>query len=161
MLYTFSVREIGPQPIVSIRERHPADQMPAFLGETFGSLFGRLHELGVPPVGAPFVIYHEFGSEAIDAEVCIPVGRIVNDAIEVASRELPPTTVVRTVHVGPYTELGGAYDALTDWIRAHATEAAGPVRERYLNGPGDGVEPAAYVTEVEMPIVAERIAVGA
>lgn len=161
MLYEFTVRDVGPQPIVSIRERHPADQMPAFLGQTFGALFGRLHDLRVPPAGPPFVIYHEFGGDAIDAEVCVPVGRVVTAAIEVASRELPAATVVRTVHVGPYTELGGAYDALTDWIRAHGTEAAGPVRERYLNGPGDGVEPAAYLTEIEIPIVAERIAVGA
>ncbi len=68
-------------------------------------------------------------------------------------------TVARTLHVGPYEALGGAYDAVTDWIRGRGFELAGPMRERYLNGPGDNVTPAEYRTEVEIPVVAAAASV--
>jgi effector-binding domain-containing protein len=161
MDYRFTIHEIDPQPIVSIRERHAMADMPAFLGQSFGSLFTRLGQLGIPAAGPPFVIYHAFGPELIDAEVCVPVDEVIAGPDDVTSRELPAATVVRTLHVGPYEKLGTAYEALTDWIAIHGTEASGPVRERYLNGPGDGAAPSDYRTEVEMPVIAERIAVRA
>ena len=157
MDYHFGTHEVAPQPIVSIRERHLTSDMPRFLGESFGILFGRLEEVGIRPAGPPFAIYHEFGKDTIDAEVCVPVPAIVVGGDVFESHELPAATVVRTIHVGPYTELGGAYEAINGWIEAHDMRATGPVRERYLNGPGDGLEPAAYVTEVEIPILPARI----
>jgi effector-binding domain-containing protein len=159
MDYSFSILDTAPQPIVSIRERHATGELPAFIARTFGSLFQRLGEIGSAPAGPPFVIYHEFTPDTIDAEVCVPVGRVLPGFDAFASRVLPASIVVRTVHVGPYDELGAAYEAMTDWIRTHGAETAGPVRERYLNGPGDGVRPAAYRTEVEMPIVRARVSV--
>ena len=159
MEYAIDIHETSAQPIVSIRERHGTEQIPAFLGRTIGTLFGRLSELGEPPAGPPFVIYHEFGADSIDAEVCVPVSTLVGGGRGVESRELPAGSVVRTTHVGPYGELGGAYDALTSWIDMHESKAAGPVRERYLNGPGDGVQPDGYVTEIEVPIVVEGVPV--
>jgi effector-binding domain-containing protein len=159
MDYQFGIHEMAPQPIASIRERRPGSDMPQFMGQAFGVLFRRLEELGIRPAGPPFAIYHEFGHDSIDVEICVPVKAIVVGGDVFESRELPATTVVRTLHVGPYDELGGAYDAITGWIETHGTRPAGPVRERYLNGPGDGVEPAAYATEVEMPIVAEPLLV--
>jgi effector-binding domain-containing protein len=107
------------------------------------------------------VIYHAFGPETIDAEVCVPVDALVAGTDVLMSRVLPAATVVRTLHVGPYEQLGTAYEALTDWIATHWTDASGPVRERYLNGPGDGATPSEYRTEVEMPVLAERIAIRA
>jgi effector-binding domain-containing protein len=161
MDYRMTIHEVDPQPIVSIRERHPMSEIPAFMGRTFGVLFTRLGQQGIPPAGPPFVIYHEFGPETVDAEVCVPVGTVIAATADMVSRELPAATVVRTLHVGPYEELGAAYEALNDWIALHGTEASGPPRERYLNGPGEGAAPADYRTELEMPVIAERIALPA
>jgi effector-binding domain-containing protein len=85
----------------------------------------------------------------------------VSAAGRIQDRVLPAMTVATTLHIGPYEEFGHAYAALTDWIDLHHAETAGPVRERYLNGPGDGVAPAEYRTEVEMPIVAPPVLVPA
>jgi effector-binding domain-containing protein len=162
MEYQITTQTIDPQPIVSIRERHPMSEIPTFLGRGFGVLFGQLGRLGIPPAGPPFVIYHAFGPETFDAEVCVPTQRVLDGTADgVTSRELPAVTVARTLHVGPYEGLATAYEALTDWIATHGTEATGPVRERYLNGPGDGAAPADYRTEIEMPVIAERIVVHA
>lgn len=154
MEYQIALHEFETQPIISIRGRHAQAEIPAFLGRSFGLLFGHLKLLGVDPAGPPFVIYHAFGPAGMDAEVCVPVASPVSATGGVEGRVLPAVTVARTLHVGPYEDLGGAYDAVTDWIRGRGFELAGPMRERYLNGPGENVSPAEYQTEVEIPVVA-------
>ena len=164
MKYVIATREIEPQPILSIRDRRPAPSLPQFLGQSFDALFSRLGLLGVEPAGPPFVIYHEFGPDDIDAEVCVPIATGVTATGGIHDRVLPPITVATTLHVGPYEELETAYGALTTWIGENGFEAAGPLQERYLNGPGGpGVDvlPADYRTEVEIPIVPAAAAVPA
>ena len=161
MEYVIATRELAPQDVFSIRDRIPPTEIPAFLQGAFAELFGRLGLLGVPPAGHPFVIYHAFGPSEMDAEVCVPVAQPATATGRIQSRELPAATVVRTLHVGPYDELGAAYRALTDWIERNGFEASGPVQERYLNGPGDGVSPADFRTEVEIPVVRAAAAIPA
>jgi effector-binding domain-containing protein len=70
----------------------------------------------------------------------------------IGSRMLPAATVARTLHIGPYQGLVAAYAAITDWIRDSDWHAAGPVQERYINGPGSTTPTDDYRTEVEIPI---------
>jgi effector-binding domain-containing protein len=153
MTYDITRREVGDQPVVSIRDRVAASDMPAFIGRAFGELYGRLQVLAVPPTGEPLVLYHEFGPDGIDAEVCVPYAGDITASGRIASRVLPAATVAETLHVGPYDELPAAYAALSGWIAEHGLESVGPVRERYLNAPGPGVSPADYRTVIQMPIV--------
>lgn len=159
MGYTIVTRELAPQAIVSTRDRRPKDDIPAFLGASIGELFGRLGLLGVEPAGPPFVLYHEFGPDEIDAEACVPVMQIDADSGTVQARVLPAVTVASTLHVGRYEDLGAAYAALTDWIASHGFDIAGAVQERYLNGPGDQLRPEDYRTEVEIPVTPKAAAV--
>jgi effector-binding domain-containing protein len=151
--YQIVTRDLAQQSIISIRDRHRQSELPAFLGWAFGDLFSHLKVLGVEPAGPPFVIYHAFGPDDIDAEVCVPVSQPVTASGRSESRVLPAMTVARTLHVGPYEALGSAYAAVNDWTAIHGFEAAGPMRERYLNGPGEAASPADYRTEIEIPIV--------
>jgi effector-binding domain-containing protein len=157
MDYVVSTREVPEQPIISIRERIGPSEISSFLGRSFADLYGHVGLLGVAPSGHPFVIYHEFGTEAIDAEVCVPLAHEIRASGRIESRILEPATVAQTLHVGPYDELHVAYGALNVWIRDHDFEVAGPVRERYLNGPDTVRSPSGYRTEIEMPIVPVRI----
>ncbi len=161
MEYVIAKRELGPQSVFAIRGRHAASDLPAFLGGAFAELFGRLGLLGVAPAGHPFVVYHAFGPADIDAEVCVPITEAAPAAGRIHSRDIPSMTVASTLHVGPYEELGGAYRTLTEWINRNGFAPAGPVQERYLNGPDDHVSPAEYRTEIEVPILPAAVAVPA
>lgn len=161
MEYVIATRELGAQDVFSIRDRLAPTEIPTFLQGAFGELFGRLGLLGVEPAGHPFVIYHAFGPSEMDAEVCVPIAQPASATGRMVSRQLPALTVARTLHVGPYEELGAAYRALTDWIERNGFQTSGPVQERYLNGPGEGVGPAEFRTEVEIPIVRAAAAVPA
>lgn len=159
MTYPIATHDLEAQPVISIRGRHPQTEIPAFLGRTFGELFGQLKILGVTPSGPPLVIYHEFGPTDIDAEVCVPIGRDVSATGTARTRILPAVTVVRTLHVGPYEALDAAYKALNVWVALQDLTVAGPVQERYLNGPGDTGSQAEYQTEIEQPVVPKGVPV--
>lgn len=159
MDYMITTHHVEPQPIVSIRDRRKQDALPGFIKTAIPELLGRLRLLGVGPSDPPFVIYHDFGAEGIDAEVSVPIGEPVVAAGRIESRVIPAMTVARAVHVGPYEQLGDAYAALWNWIRRHELEAAGSIQERYLKGPGDRVASSEYQTEIEMPVVPLVVAV--
>ena len=83
----------------------------------------------------------------------MPVPQAVAPERRIQSRTLPAMTVARTLHVGRYEDLGAAYGAVSAWVTRHGFEGAGPLQERYLDGPGDGSAPSGYRTEIEMPII--------
>ena len=153
MDYLIATHHVEPQAIVSIRDRRKQDDLPGFLKASIPSLLSRLRLLGVVPSGPPFVIYHDFGAQGIDAEVSVPISEPIAATGKVESRVLPAMTVAWTVHQGPYQNIAEAYTALWNWVRSHGFQVAGPVQERYLIGPGERVAPSQYRTEIEMPIV--------
>jgi hypothetical protein len=55
-------------------------------------------------------------------------------------------------HRGPYEELGIAQHAIVAWIEEHGREAAGPMREIYIDDPAE-VDQARLRTEVGIPLV--------
>lgn len=152
MAYEMSVVDVPETHVIAIRGAHPAADVPAFIGTAFDDLFGHLGRLGIEPAGPPFVLYHAFGPHGVDADVCVPVAGPIATGGRIETHLLPPATCVRTLHVGPYAALSGAYAALTEWVDDHAFRPDGPVRERYLNGPGDTTTPDEYRTEIEMPV---------
>jgi effector-binding domain-containing protein len=156
--YQITTRQVPSQAIVSIRGCRPTDDLPAFIQTAFPELYGRLQRAEVSPAGPPFVIYHEFGADGIDAEVSVPVAVPIAATTKVASRVLPAMTVAHTLHIGPYEKLSEAYRAVSTWITDHGFAVAGPIEERYLNGPGDRVASTEYQTEILMPIVPVAVA---
>jgi effector-binding domain-containing protein len=161
MRYEVSTLDLPEQPIVSIRQHLPTVDMPGFFGQSYQELYMLLGELGVQGTGAPFVIYHAFGPGDVDAEVAVPVGFLVTfpaaQADRMISRVLPAGTVARTLHQGPYDQLGTAYTELTEWVGDHGFEAVGPARERYLNEPGPDLSPADYLTEIDIPVTTAKV----
>ncbi len=160
MRYEVSTHEVPDQPILSVRQRLPMADLPGFIGQSYQEMYRHLGELGVEPSGAPLVIYHAFGPGDVDAEVSVPVAYPVEASGRMTSRVLPAGTVARTLHQGPYNELGAAYTELTEWVGDHGFEAVGPASERYLNEPGPDVLPTGYLTEIDIPVAPAKVAAG-
>ena len=153
MDYLLGTHEVGPQRIASIRSRCNQAALPGFIKTGMRGAPRNASRPRCRPRGPPFVIYHDFGAGGIDAEVSVPIGAPIAPAGRIATRIMPTMTVARAVHVGPYEDLRHAYSALWKWIRCHELETAGPIQERYLNGPGDTLTTGDYRTEIEMPVV--------
>jgi effector-binding domain-containing protein len=153
MSYEVTVKELQPQQVVSIRLRG-LSTIGEVMGPTLGELFEYVGKSGGFPAGPPFCIYHDTEAKGDDMEydVCIPVGQPLTATGRIDAYELPGGPAAATMHVGPYTDVGGAYQALMGWIQAHGHETAGPPREIYLTDPNQVEDPAQLRTEVLWPI---------
>ena len=153
MTYEMSVVDVPEMRVIAIRGTHRREDVP------------RLHRHRIRrPVRSPRPARHarrrgprsscitRSARDGVDADVCVPVAGPVDAGGRIETHVLPPCTCVRTLHVGPYAALSGAYTELSEWVDDHAFRPEGPVRERYLNGPGDTTTPGEYRTEIEMPV---------
>lgn len=65
---------------------------------------------------------------------------------------LPAVELAVTVHEGEHDGVDVTYGELGAWVTRNALTVAGPVRERYLVGPRDTDDSAAWRTEIGWPV---------
>lgn len=150
--YEVVVKKVDRQKVASVR-----DVIPTYgdVGQLFGEVFGYLGSQGVAPVGPPLAIYHdgEYREKDVDAEVAVPVADKVSGKGRVKSKELPAVArMACVIHHGGYDSISQAYNAIMTWIDKNGYRITDHDREIYLVGPGPGVDPASYVTEIQLPV---------
>jgi effector-binding domain-containing protein len=152
MDYDIEIKELPAQPAVAIRETATAKGLGPAMRELYPVVGAFLEKRGVQPAGPSFGIYHSFSDEEVDFEAGFPVSEPVEGEGRVRSIELPATRAAVAVHVGPYTTISQAHDALDAWIHGRGHDHATDVREVYLVGPGDSEDSAEWRTEVIYPL---------
>jgi len=155
MNYEVHVKQLTPQVVVTERRRATLKQ----LGHAMHSALAKVANAVEPPSatsGAPFAVYYNepFRPEDIDVEMGLPVNADakVTESHDVHRRVIAGGPVAYTLHVGPYSSIGAAYDALYAWVAEHGHVRTGPPREIYIVGPSQGAKPHEYRTEIEVPI---------
>ena len=144
--YEVKSREIGSQRVATVRERVPTAAIGRAMGKGFMEVVRAVETAGAEIDGLPFAIHHIVSPEEIDVELGFPVIGTV-EAGRVHTTTLDGGLVACTVHMGPYEEVGGAYEAVSGWVQLHGKRVIGAPREVYLNEPAEGVVP---LTEVQM-----------
>ncbi len=150
--YEVVLKKIEPIQAACLR-----DVVPNYgsVGRLLGELFGELNQKSFAPAGPPIALYYdeEYREQDVDVEVAVPVGGSPQAAGErVTFRDLPAGEMASLVRRGPYDDFSPAYQALMGWIQENGYRIAGPNREIYLQGPGEGIDPADYVTEIQFPV---------
>jgi hypothetical protein len=135
--------------------------VPAAVDRAFPQLFAWLGQHGVEPTGPPFIRYHEVddAGEPLGLDVGAPLPGHHEGGGAVRADILPAGRYITQVHVGPYThatvpDLGGARDALRDWIETRAI-ASGCLIEHYRVGPPLESDWTKWETELACLIVEE------
>jgi effector-binding domain-containing protein len=144
--YDVKSREIEPQRVATIRVRVPMTAIGRAMGEGFGEVAQAVETAGAEIDGMPFAIHHNMTPDEVDVELGFPVIGDV-DLGRVHTATLDGGLAACTVHMGPYEEVGSAYEAVSGWVQLHGKRVIGPPREVYLNEPAEGVVP---LTEVQM-----------
>lgn len=67
-------------------------------------------------------------------------------------REIPPTTVISVMHLGPYEPLHLAHQAAIGWARAQGFSFTDSGREFFLVDSDDCADPNEFRTEVQYPV---------
>ena len=109
----------------------------------------------------PFTIYYddEYRDKEVDAEVAVPLRYAIQENELIRVRQLPRlSSLACVVHVGEYSDVYQAYNALLAWIEANEYRMTGPIREVYLRYGADGLDfelPATYLGDNENEYVTE------
>ncbi len=156
MTNTTRTRPAATPQIVEQPERQAAvvriegsvEQLPELMGEAFRLTENAITKSGAVVAGMPFARYLGFG-ELVIAEVGFPFDGTLVPADRVHQITLPGGRLVTTTHVGPYDQLGEAWERTTAWMGEHEFVTDGPGWECYLTGPD---EPGRPVTDIFWPI---------
>ncbi|NKQ37697.1 MAG: MerR family DNA-binding protein [Chloroflexi bacterium] len=150
--YGVVIKQVDKMQIASLRDIVANYQS---LGPLCEALFGTLGQHGIAPAGPTMAIYFddEYKESDVDVEAAVPVVGGTLPAGHVVIRELPGAEMASLMRQGPYDDFTPAYQVLMGWIEANGYRIIGPNRELYLSGPGEGVDPAEYVTEIQFPVM--------
>jgi DNA-binding transcriptional MerR regulator len=147
------VKEIEAVEGLGVRDTVPAiDQIGGLIQDAFAGMGPALGNL----TGPPMAVYYdeEFTGADVDVEMVFPTSGAQEPRRTPAGRNLAGTRVAggsmaALVFVGPYEQIGEAYQAMGTWLEEHGRRIAGPVCELYLTDPN---QPGPPVTEIRMPI---------
>ncbi len=123
------------------------------VGTAIQQLLAQATGSGLRSAGPPEVSYlNEVTSTPLRIAVELPVTGRVMDAKGVYHRA--GCQLARTIHRGPYEQIGEAHRAVADWAASNGYHVSGPPTEVYLAGPEAGREPQEYLTEILLPVAA-------
>ena len=163
--YDVIVRDIEPELAAAYREVAADDdsiQQMFDMVETYVAGFD-----GARADEPPFSIYYddEYREKDMDVEVAVPLKYPIPESELIRVRQLPRlSNVACVVHVGEYSDIYQAYNALLAWIEANGYRMTGPIREVYLRYGVEGLDfelPPTYLANDKHEYVTElQLSVG-
>jgi len=150
--YDVVIKKVEEIKTASVRDVVP---LPSEQGGLWDELEGYLAMNRVRPIGACFTLYHddEFKERDWDLEVCEPIDAELMESKRVKVYTLPASTLACTLHNGPFTTIGEAYNAIGKWITDNGYCITGPCREVYLRPSKNGSQnDPETVTEIQFPV---------
>jgi len=151
MEYRCELLDRPAQPALVIRTRTPVQSLPQVVGQAYGAIMQYAGQMGLQPTGAPFVAYHNMDMADLDMEIGFPFAQKPAGKGNIVAGEIPGGKAAACLHVGPYDQLGAAYEALSRWIQANGYEPVGVAYEFYLNDP-QVTPPAELQTRLMFPL---------
>ncbi len=146
--FTVSEKEVPDMLVAGLRWKGRYDETGRTIQQV-GKLAGRYIR------GKPLNLYYdgEYKDEGADIESCFPVGEMTG-AGALSVHRLPGGRCAYLIHKGPYDQLGRSYARLMEYLQKRGYEAAVPIREVYLKGPGMIFRgnPRNYLTEIQIMI---------
>jgi DNA-binding transcriptional MerR regulator len=162
--YDVVLRDVEPELVATYREvaadddriQHMFDMVETYVAGFDGSRADK----------PPFSIYYdeEYRDKNMDVEVAVPLKYGILETETIRVRQHPRlSNVACVVHVGEYSNIYQAYNALLSWIEANGYRMTGPIREVYLRYGADGLDfelpqtylgndKHEYVTELQLPL---------
>ena len=151
MEYEVTVKEVAPERFAGVRGTYRIAELGEVMGREFGRIMAAMTAQGVRPSGGALTVYHGWTEDTVDAEIAFTVDGDFAPQGDVRPGMLPGGEVAFTVHVGPYDQIGAAYEAIQHHAKANDLVLANTMWERYLTDPAVEPDLSKHVTEVFWP----------
>ena len=135
MSFKCELVELTSRPALTIRTRITAQEIPQVFGDGFYEIGKYLEEVKAPLPDTAFAIYYNMDMQDLDIEFGVPLSQSLNGKDQIQASETPGGKSASCIHIGPYSEVEAAYNALFKWIKDNGYEPAGVAYEIYLNDP--------------------------
>ena len=144
------LKEVGPQWIVSLREKIATYSV---VGGLFGKLYGSLGSAAAEGHGMALFHDTDYREQNVDVEAGVCTKQQMRVAEPLTCRQLPATTVASVVHHGAFNRVAEAYGDLLRWIEANGYGPCGPTREIFLHVETPvSRDDERNVTEIQVPV---------
>ncbi len=145
------IKKVERCKVAAIEEQGSFDK----IGSIFGELYGWISKKNIGLSGPPFGIYYDDPSKTdfkkCRYEICVPIKGDVEGNERIKIKEIPNMEVACTIHKGPYSQVGSAWQKVFEWVEKEGYQFAGGRREIYLNVPGTTPEEK-LLTDIQIPI---------
>jgi effector-binding domain-containing protein len=127
-----SLQHASPRTIAAVHARLPSGRVPAEFKRHLDQVYAA-RASGIQLDGQNIFIYRDAADQPgyLDIEFGVGMKAPIISVGDVRPIDLPIGEVATTTHVGAYTELGAAHDAVKSWCRTHSRALAGPRWEVY------------------------------
>ncbi|HEV2378118.1 MAG TPA: MerR family transcriptional regulator [Streptosporangiaceae bacterium] len=146
-------RRMEAVTVAAVRDVVDLGDALAWYGSAMAELDSVLSAAGAVKTGPPGGLYdHDLFTEERGAMVAyIPTAHPPTRGA-VTPFVIPATDIAACMHLGPHDDIDVTYGALGTYVKEHALEVAGPVREIYHAGPRDTRDSTLWRTEIGWPI---------
>lgn len=151
MSYQIEVVTLTPQPVLVMEDQVAPDELGAALGRMLPQVHAHATQQGAVITGMPFLRYLAM-NERFHIQAGMPTAEPAegNDGISVD--ELPGGKAATTVFLGPYHEVGAAWDAINAWRQERNLAITMGGWDIYENDPSEVSDPRELRTRIYQPL---------
>ena len=131
MTYTLEFKNVPATPLLVVRRRAAKDQLSRVVPDGCGVVWNFIRANNVSPRGRNVAIYRGTGTPELDVEIGVEVAATATGGGDVVLSATPSGMVATVAHIGPYSLLMKANEAIKTWCDANNHEIAGPSWEVY------------------------------
>jgi len=145
MKYEIKTHSVPVRHLAVVRRQVKWSELGGNLIPLLDRVYAKVRAGAVVQSGQNVFVYRDGTNDRVTVEVGVEVAGRFKDVDDVVYSNTPSGEVVSTLHTGPYSELGRAYDALIQWCKENQRPRANIWWEVY----GDWEEdPARLETEI-------------
>jgi effector-binding domain-containing protein len=151
VVYNIELSEEPAQPVLSIRKRTSAGNLPQEFSKVYGEIMQYLNEIGEKPLNVAFAAYYNLDMEDLDVEIGFPVKKPLAGKGDIKPGEIPAGKQVSCFYRGPYNQMEPVYKAMLEWASENGHTLTGVAYELYYNSPMD-VPESELLTKIIFPV---------
>lgn len=151
MAYDIEVVELDAQPVLVMEAEFPPPEFGAQLARMFPLIHGYIAGQGGQMAGMPFARYLGM-TDKFHIQAGIPVVEPLAGTDEIIGTELPAGRAATTLFLGPYDQVGEAWEALSAWCAGQGIEVNFGGWDVYENDPSTVSDPSELRTRIYQPL---------
>jgi effector-binding domain-containing protein len=131
MTYKVELKTVSPTPLLVVRRRAHKHELSRVVPDGCGLVWNFLRANDVNPRGRNVAVYRGTETRELDVEIGVEVAANAVGGGEVVLSATPAGTVATVAHIGSYSLLMQANEAIKEWCDANHHSIAGPSWEIY------------------------------